>query len=101
MTHKLSINQFSNHLFWDVKRAQINVDKNREYIIWQVLEYGKLDDWKLIKGYYGILQIAKIAMNFRTLDKKAISFISLLSGISKENFKCYTFQQSVPPHWNF
>lgn len=101
MTHKLSINQFSNHLFWDVKRAQINVDKNREYIIWQVLEYGKLDDWKLIKGYYGILQIAKIAMNFRTLDKKALSFISLLSGISKENFKCYTFQQSVPPHWNF
>lgn len=101
MLQKPAINQFSNHLFWDVKRGQIDVDKNREYIIRQVLEYGKLADWKLISEYYGILQIAKIAMNFRTLDKKALSFISLLSGISKEKFRCYTFQQSVPPHWNF
>jgi len=101
MTHKISINQFSNHLFWDVKRDQLDIDKNKEYIIWQVLEYGKLTDWKLIREYYGILQIAKIAMNFRTLDTKSLSFISLLSGIPKEKFKCYTFQQSVPPHWNF
>jgi len=101
MPQKPAINQFSNHLFWDVNRGRIDLDKNREYIIRQVLEYGKLADWKLIREYYGILQIAKIAMNFRTLDKKALSFISLLSGIPKENFRCYTFQQSVPPHWNF
>ncbi len=95
------IQDFSKHLFWDVKRDQIDIDHNKEYIIWQVLEYGKLADWKLIRGYYGIRQIAKIAMNFRSLDKKSLSFISLLSGIPKEKFRCYNFQQSIPPHWNF
>ena len=97
----ISINSFSKHLFWDVKREIIDIDKNSSYIIWQVLEFGKFDDWKLIKDYYGITKIAKIAMNFRSLEKKALSFISLLSGISKDKFRCYTYQQSTPPHWNF
>jgi len=97
----LTINNFSNHLFWDVKRERIDIDKNSSYIIWQVLEYGKFPDWKLIQNYYGITKIAEIAMNFRSLEKKALSFISLLSGISKDKFRCYTYQQSTPPHWNF
>jgi Family of unknown function (DUF6922) len=97
----LNIAQFSKHLFWDVKRDKIDVDKNKAYIIWQVLEYGKLSDWKLIKEHYGIAQIAQCATDFRTLEKRALSFISLLSGIPREKFKCYTYQQSIPPHWNF
>ncbi|GMT46309.1 MAG: hypothetical protein IEMM0006_2141 [bacterium] len=91
----------SPHLFWDVKREEIDVDKNKSYIIGQVLEYGKLKDWKLILSYYGMEQIARTAMNFRSLEKKALSFISQLSGIPKEQFRCYTYQQSIPPHWNF
>jgi len=97
----ISINSFSKHLFWDVKRERIDIDKNSSYIIWQVLEYGKLSDWKLIVDYYGINKIAEKAINFRSLEKKALSFISLLSGISKDKFRCYTYQQSIPPHWNF
>jgi uncharacterized protein DUF6922 len=84
-----------------VKREDLKLDKNKAYIIWQVLEYGKLSDWKLIKEHYGIAQIAQCATNFRTLEKKALSFISLLSGIPKEKFRCYTMQQSMPSHRNF
>lgn len=101
MNNKVQIQQFSKHLFWDVKREQIDLDNNKSYVIGQVLEYGKFNDWKLIQDYYGIAQIAEIAMNFRSLEKKALSFISLLSGISKDKFRCYTYQQSIPPHWNF
>jgi hypothetical protein len=95
------ISQYSPHLFWDVKREEIDVDKNKAYIISQVLEYGKLNDWKLILSYYGLEQIARTAMDLRSLEKKALSFISQLSGIPKEQFRCYTYQQSIPPHWNF
>lgn len=95
------ISGFSSHLFWDVKREDIDLDKNRAYVISQVLEYGLLNDWKLILSYYGMEQIARTAMNLRSLEKKALSFISQLSGIPKEEFRCYTYQQSMPQHWNF
>ena len=98
---QITIDQFSKHLFWDTKKEEIDFDKNKSYVIWQVLEYGKLKDWKLIQQQYGISKIAKEAVKFRELDKKSLSFISLLSGIPKEDFRCYTFQQSAPPHWNF
>ena len=97
----MTITKFSKHLFWDVKREKLDIDKNSSYIIQQVLEYGRISDWILIKSYYGISKIAQTAMNFRSLDKKALSFISFLSKTPIEEFRCYTYQQSTPPHWNF
>lgn len=98
---KLNIKNFSKHLFWDTNREQLHLDKNDAYIIKQVLEYGKWNDWLLIKKYYGIKKISQKALTFRTLEKKALSFISMLSGLPVKKFRCYTTQQSTPPHWNF
>ena len=95
------INSLSKHLFWDVNRDTLNLDKNKAYIIKQVLEYGLIDDWKLIYRYYGISRIAKEAKYFRELDKKALSFISFVSKTPIEKFRCYNYQQSIPQHWNF
>ncbi len=95
------IEEFSNHLFWDVQRSILHIDKNDAYIIRQVLEYGKLNDWLLIKNYYGIAHITQKAVEFRLLDKKALSFISTISNVPINKFRCYTTQQSSPQHWNF
>ncbi len=96
-----AIDEFSKHLFWDVNRENLDIEKDKSYIIWQVLEFGLMDDWFLIRNYYGVKQIGEIATSFRSMDKKNLSLISYLSGIPKENFRCYTTQQSNPPHWNF
>ncbi len=98
---KPQIKDFSKHLFWDTNRGLLDVKENDAYIIKQVLEYGKMRDWRIIRDFYGIQWIAKNAMTYRSLDKKALSFISLLSGISKKEFRCYTYQQSIPRHWDF
>lgn len=95
------INRLSKHLFWDVNRSALNMDKNRAYIIKQVLEYGLMDDWRLIFNYYGIAQIAEETTCFRELDKKALSFVSFISKIPIEKFRCYNYQQLTPKHWNF
>jgi len=95
------ITQFSKHLFWDADRSSIDIDKNKAYIIKQVLEYGLIEDWKLIYKYFGISKIVKEAKCFRELEKKALSFISFLSKTPIEEFRCYNYQQSIPPHWNF
>lgn len=97
----ININRFSKHLFWDVDRDKLDFEKNKAYIIKQVLEYGLIDDWRFIYNYYGISKIAQVVKTFRELDKKALSFISFLSRIPIEKFRCYTYQQSIPKHWNF
>jgi len=101
MNSKPHVIQFSKHLFWDVKRTTIDFEKHKSYIIKQVLEYGLIDDWRLIQKYYGIKQIAEVSKSFRELDKKALSFISFLSKTPLKEFRCYTYQQSTPQHWNF
>jgi hypothetical protein len=97
----ISIEKFSKHLFWDVDPNQLDSSNDKAYIIKQVLEYGLLHDWVLIQKYYGIEQIAQTAKTFRELDKKALSFISLLSHSPKKDFRCFTWQQSTPRHWDF
>lgn len=96
-----SINKFSNHLFWDVNRKELTMEEDCRYIIKQVLEYGLIKDWKIIKEYYGVDRIAQNAVTYRELDKKAVSFVSSLSKVPIEKFRCYTYQQSIPQHWNF
>ncbi len=96
-----TMNLFSQHLFWDVKRDRLDLDNNKEYIIRQVLEYGLMHDWRLIKSVYGIKTIADVAKKFRGLDKKTLSFIAAVSKEPIERFRCYTYQQSIPQHWNF
>jgi len=95
------IQQFSKHLFWDVDRSTLNLETHKSYIIKQVLEYGLMNDWKLIQKHYGIKQIAQESTTYRELDKKALSFIAFLSQTPIQDFRCYNYQQSTPQHWNF
>ncbi|MEA1877630.1 MAG: hypothetical protein U9N86_12270 [Bacteroidota bacterium] len=101
MTNKLQIKYLSKHLFWDVDRSALELEKHKSYIIKQVLEYGLMDDWSFLQKHYGIEQIAEVSKTFRELDKKALSFISFLSKTPLKEFRCYTYQQSIPQHWSF
>jgi hypothetical protein len=97
----INIIQLSPHLFWDVDRKKIDFSKNKKWLIHRVLEYGLLKDWVLIYKYYGIEEIAQIVIQLKDLDKKSISFISVLSKIPKEKFLCYTTRQLNQEPWNF
>jgi len=99
MKNKPAISDFSEHLFWDAKKEELDLEKNASYIIHRVLEYGLWNDWKLIRDYYGIKRIGEITTTFRTLEPKALSWVSLLSKIPLKKFRCYSKQLSPPPHW--
>ncbi len=97
----MQIKDLSNHLFWDVDIHKIDFDKNKKLIIQRALDYGLLSDWKIIIDYYGIKEIATTAVSLKDLDMKSVSLISLLSGIPRNKFLCYTTKQLTPKHWNF
>ena len=95
------ISQFSHHLFWDVNPGTLEADRSKSYIIKRVLEYGLWEDWLLLKKLYGLETITDETKGFRELDPKSLAFISVLSGVPKENFRCYNTKQLTPAHWNF
>ena len=100
-TNDFHIKEFSAHLFWDVEKEKLRLEQDKRLIIQRVLEYGFLKDWQLIVKLFGLQEIAKQATKIRDLDKLSLNFISTVSGIPKDDFQCYTTQQSIPKHWNF
>ena len=95
------INMFSAHLFWDVRKEDVDFDEHAQYIIKRVLEYGLLEDWNLIRQYYGLSKIVEVAKELRDLEPRALAYISAVSKTPKEQFRCYIWQQSNIQHWNF
>ena len=100
MSKKECICKMSQHLFWDVDVDDLDFDTHKAYIVQRVLEYGLLEDWKLLKHQMGVAEIAEVCKTLRTLDPKALAFISLISKIPKTQFRCYTTKQSNPTLWN-
>ena len=77
------INMFSAHLFWDVRKEDVDFDEHAQYIIKRVLEYGLLEDWNLIRQYYGLSKIVEVAKELRDLEPRALAYISAVSKTPK------------------
>lgn len=96
-----TISKFSSHLFWDVRRHELDMELNKPFIIKRVLEYGLINDWILINNFFGLEEITTEVLEFRELEPRALAFIATLSNLPKEKFRCYTTRQLTSPHWNF
>ena len=90
---------FSENLFWDIDSATLDYEKHRKFIVQRVVEYGSLEDWRLICNYYGLNSIISTAQGVRSLEKKALTFLAAVGNVSVESFRCYTLKQSSPKHW--
>ena len=101
MSERDYIQSFSEYLFWDVDKTSIDLEANAPYVVRRVLELGQFCDWNLLVRRYGISRITSIAQNLRTLDPKALSFISAVSSVPLESFRCFTTKQYTRTHWNF
>lgn len=44
----MELDKFSPHLFWDVDVNKIDPSKNKRWFINRILEYGLINDWKLL-----------------------------------------------------
>lgn len=93
------LNDLSDILFWDTDKSLVDVETNAPWIIQRVLEYGSFADWRALLKFYGIQFIVTEALKLRTLEPKALAFISTISDIPVSKFRCYTTRQSNRAHW--
>jgi hypothetical protein len=95
------IDQLSPHLFWDVNRKECHWELHKKFIVQRVLDYGLINDWYILVRKLGVQEIGNIASQIRDLSPKSLAFISTLSHIPIEKFRCYILKPLIPPHWNF
>lgn len=101
MNKKENIEKLSPVLFWDIDKEQADLDKYPSFFIQRVLEYGNLNDWKILLNYYGKNRIASICKSLRTLDKRCLSYICTITNTQKEDYRCYHMTQLNQAHCPF
>ena len=78
------LSSLSPHLFWDMDILKADMDTCPAQIIQRVLEYGTLDDWRIIYRYYGLDKIVstcksrlrRYLMGIKKINqKKFITFV--------------------------
>lgn len=94
------INNFTHSLFWDTDISTLSETEHAGFIIQRVCSIGTWTDWLLLKIMYGLGKIKSALLQARQPDPKNLNYFSLILNVPKENFRCYSFQQSVPNHWN-
>lgn len=87
---------FDKALFWDTNPDALDFEKNARWIIARVLQYGDLNDFRKLVDFYGWDRIKNEMLQVRYLDKLTLNLLSVLFKIPKEQFRCYTWQQSNP-----
>lgn len=100
MPQEFDFNQFSDHLFWDTNRGQLDISEHAAYIVTQVVEYGLLSDWKLLQALYSKEKLHQVSTELRSLDPVSLSFLAHYLGVDRTAFKCYTPKPSAHDFWN-
>jgi hypothetical protein len=85
------LNQLSPHLFWDVE--QVSWDTHSAFLVQRILEYGSLEDFRLLRLKIGLDGIVEIAKQLRSLEHKTLNFISVIANCPLNEFRCYS---SIP-----
>lgn len=72
-------------LFWDVNFRQLDYQKNADFIIGRVLQWGDLDDFRKIKRVYKLNRIKKVASRLSYSDKKNQNFWCFILNLKNRN----------------
>ena len=81
--------------------SDLDWDKDQALIIGRVLDYGLLEDWKILRKKYGDDRIIAVSTRLRSLDKVTVAFLCALYGLEKKDFRCYNMRQSYPGFWEY
>ena len=85
MKSKISL---SKNLFWDIDFKALDYEKDADFIIERVLNYGGEKDYQKINRIYSISKIKNIAKKINYINKKNINFWSIIFNIPPNSFKC-------------
>jgi hypothetical protein len=88
-------------LFWGVNVADIDLEKHRASVIERITTRGRFDEFKAMVRFYGRECVKNTLLNVRYLDKRTLSYCSLIFDVPITEFRCYKLALLNPEHWNY
>ena len=96
---EMDVSKLSKRMFWDTPIKNIDPVKHSRWIVERVMGYGSLEDWQIIKRWYGKEGLRSTVVKSRVLDAVSVSFLCLVLDLKKEDFRCYKERQLRPNFW--
>jgi hypothetical protein len=82
---------FSRYLFWDTPIGNIDVKKNKRYIVERVVTRGFLQDFYMLTKLYSSDEIKEALRKSKELDPKTIHFCSEYFNLPKSEMHVSSF----------
>lgn len=95
-----TVYDLSPHLFWDTNPNLLDFESAKEYIIGKVIEYGRMEDWRIIRQVYDVQTIKDVVIDIRSMDDVTLSFLANFLNLDKSAFRCYKPVPSAQDFWN-
>jgi hypothetical protein len=92
---KITIADFSPHLFWDVKSDTVDTLIHQRLIVERVIQRGSMNDLSLLQQLYNIDNIRSVIKQISWLNDKDMAFVNIYFDIPLSELKCYTKKQSA------
>ena len=89
--------KFLEEYFWDVDFAQVDLDKNRIYILKRLLEYGNMKAIRWLRKIFKTSEIRETICSARGFSRKTANFWAVLLDIPRENILCLKKRSSKAP----
>ena len=82
---------FSQNLFWDSSLADIDLRKNKQYIIERVITRGRLSDFNILLTLYPREEVIRAITKSKEMDTKTAHFCSWYFQIPQEKLHVSSF----------
>ncbi len=82
---------FSQYLFWDAQVEDIDLQKNKRYVIERVMTRGKMEDFKMLLTLYSREEIKEELKKSKELDPKTRHFCSWYFDIPENELHAPSF----------
>ncbi len=93
----------SHFLFWDVNPTTLDLQKNADFILTGVLDYGTMELVRFVREYYGDEFIKNYLLHhgWKVLHKKTINFWKYIFHLENEQCLQPSFLQNNRKFWNY
>ena len=81
--------------FWDTKFEELDINKNRRYIIARLYCYGDLKAIRWVKETYTLDEIKDVAINYRNLKPIVANYLKQQFNLKKEEMAYYKAVQAM------
>ena len=88
---------FLKKYFWDAEFDQVDLNKNRIYVLKRLLEYGNLKAIRWLRKYFKTSEIKQTISSARGFSRKTANFWAVLLDIPRENILCLKKRSSKAP----